>query len=461
MKKLKKLFMIIFGSILLLLLIVVCLGFGAHFYGANYKSKSLDKVEVNHEDMITVKAVDRGLYDKNGNLIQLKGINFGNWLIQEGWMSCNSLGVTLDENGNFASVNSDGIVEGYLEVYQEELDNALLNNPNLTEKQVEELWDVYYKAYCQEEDFKNIKEIGFNMIRLPMYYRNFMEGPDDNLVMRDDAFELVDWFLSMAMKYDLYVILDLHGVVGGQNGFEHSGTRKIDFWDNEKYIESMCELWQNIARHYKEERADLAYTIAAYDLINEPAGATSSTGKKQWKVMDRLYDAIREVDKDHVIAFEGCWFFNTLPNPKKYGWENVLYEYHLYNWNRPLVSNDMFYALQWLTLSVSDYNVPKYIGEFTFFDEKKEWIKWLNQYDQMGFSFSMWNYKTISVGWWDSSWGLYVNKMNLFEEKLKLDVRTATYDEIYAVWSKEGTSESYTSTGILMESVNAYFEQFK
>ena len=39
----------------------------------------------------------------------------------------------------------------------------------------------------------------------------------------------------MAKKYDLRVILDMHGVVGGQSGFEHSGTRDIDFWDNKVY----------------------------------------------------------------------------------------------------------------------------------------------------------------------------------------------------------------------------------
>jgi hypothetical protein len=79
----------------------------------------------------------------------------------------------------------------------------------------------------------------------------------------------------------------------------------------------------------------------------------------------------------------------------------------------------------------------------------------------MGFNWTFWSYKTISVGYWDTSWGIYVQKMNLFNEQKKLDVRTATYDEIYNVWSKESTAEKYTSTGILMKSIKAYFAQLE
>ena len=341
------------------------------------------------------------------------------------------------------------------------------NNPNLTDEQIEELWNIYYDAYCQEIDFKNIKDTGLNMIRLPMYYRNFMEGPDDNLVMKEEPFKRIDWFLEMAKKYDLYVILDMHGVPGGQNGYEHSGTYKVEFWDNQKYIDSTCLLWSEIAKHYKNDRPDLAGVIAAFDLINEPDGEKSSTGRKQWDVMDQIYDAIRAVDKDHVISVEGCWYFISLPDPEEYGWENMLYQYHFYNWFTDVVTYEMFYALQFLTMSMSDYDVPKYVGEFTFFNDKVAWIKWLNQYDQMGWNWSIWNYKTCTNGWWDSSWGLYVQNLHLYNENLKLDLRTATYDEIKAVWSTEMTNyivdeEKETkkyNPGILAEVLKEYFAQ--
>jgi hypothetical protein len=76
------------------------------------------------------------------------------------------------------------------------------------------------------------------------------------------------------------------------------------------------------------------------------------------------------------------------------------------------------------------------------------------------------------VGYWDSSWGLVVNKLNLQNEagtpvseyRLKLDIRTASYDEIMAVWSsettqyggQEGVYKLYKD-GMLYNVLKAYF----
>lgn len=459
MKKSKKIIITVFSVIGTLLISLGVFGTISYNHGKKDFNNLPRKQEVTHKKIETYKAIGKGIYDLDGNLFQIKGVNFGNYLIQEGWMSVNSLGPKLNKDGSYTKINEQGIIEEYEDVYQEDLDAALENNPNLTKEQIDELWDVYYKSYCQEEDFINIKNIGFNTIRLPMYYRNFMEGEDDKLVMKENPFELIDSFLEYAKKYNLKVILDMHGVVGGQSGFEHSGTRDCEFWTNTIYQEEMCTLWRNIASYYMNERQDLASTIISYDIVNEPAKAGTLSGKKEWDVLDKIYDAIREVDEDHIIAFEACWMFDNLPDPKKYNWENIMYEVHLYNWGHDYISNDLFYAYNFSTWLTSNYDVPYFIGEFTLFDEKNEWVKWLNEYDKRGLNWTIWSYKTISVGWWDNSWGIYVYKMNLQNEQLKLDVRTATYDEIKEVWSKQGTSETYKDTGVLKEALDEYFKK--
>ena len=420
------------------------------------KSKSADDIPAHVElvpnDFGTVVAVGRGLYDAEGNRFDIKGINFGNLFIAEGWMTVNSVGALYNEDGSFQSVNEQGVVEAYEEIYQEEFDAIFaerIAKGDFTQEQVDQMLNAFFYAYCTEADFRLISDTGLNTIRLPMYYRNFMQGPDDALTMRTDAFEKLDYFLALAQKYDLKVIIDMHGVVGGQSGFEHSGTRDIDFWTNETYIQSMCELWKNIANYYVNERPDLASTILAYDLVNEPTNRNEiGTGKLQWQVMDRLYDAIREVDSHHVISIEGVWYTSSLPNPEKYGWENVLYQYHFYNWNHDKgISNEMFYTLMNTLYLFSDYDVPKFVGEFNFFADKNAWEKYLQEYDELGWGWTVWSYKIISVGWWDNSWGLVVHKMFLEnapetpieDYKLKLDIRTASYEEIMEVWSHEQT----------------------
>ena len=448
---------LLFGIIAAILTLVLIIGGGILAVGNIYVSgKSAEDIpaylDLEPNKYGTVVAVGRGLYDAGGNRFDIHGINFGNLFIAEGWMTVNSVGALYNDDGSFKKVNEDGIVEEYEEIYQEEMDAILahrVEKGDFTEEELDALLDAFFYAYCTEADFKLIKDTGMNTIRLPMYYRNFMEGPDEKLTMRSDAFEKLDYFLDLAKKYGLKVIIDMHGVVGGQSGYEHCGTRDIDFWDNPVYIASMCELWQNIAKHYVNDRPDLASTILAYDLVNEPTNRNEiGTGPLQWAVMNELYKAIREVDTHHVISIEGVWYPVSLPSPEKYGWENVLYQYHFYNWNHDKgIPNELFYSLMFTLYSMTDYNVPKLIGEFSFFGNQNAWSKYLNQYDRLGWGWTIWSYKIVSVGWWDSSWGLVVNKLDLKNDKdtpiedyeLKLDLRTASYDEIMEVWSGEST----------------------
>ena len=436
-----------------ILLIVGGFALAGNLYVAGKSADDIPAhVEVTPNEFGTVVAVGRGLYDENGDRFDIKGINFGNLFIAEGWMTVNSVGALYNEDGSFQSVNEQGVVEAYEEIYQEEFDAILAERVakgDFSEEELYELLNAFFYSYCTEGDFMLIRDTGLNTIRLPMYYRNFMEGPDDALVMREDAFEKLDFFLELAQKYDLKVIIDMHGVVGGQSGYEHCGTRDMDFWENETYIQEMCTLWQNIAEHYVNDRPDLASTILAYDLVNEPTKRTEAgTGKLQWEVMDRLYDAIREVDQHHVISIEGVWYPISLPAPEKYGWENVLYQYHFYNWNHDKgVSNELFYTLMNTLYMFSDYEVPKFVGEFNFFADKEAWNKYLHQYDELGWGWTIWSYKIVSVGWWDNSWGLVVNKMFLENDKdtpieeynLKLDIREASFDDIILTWLGEQT----------------------
>ncbi len=481
LKIIKRTLIVLLCTVLTLLAVAaIAIGWG-HFYRTTYKwdpAKTIERTDT-EEDIRTIVAKGKALYDEEGKLFQIKGINFGNLLISEGWMTVNSVGALKNEDGSYQSVNDQGIVEEYEEVFQEEMDEIL--KERFTEEQIEALNDAYFYSYCTEQDFINIKEIGMNTVRLPMYYRNFMEGEDEALTMKENPFEKVDYFLELAKKYDLRVILDMHGVVGGQSGYEHSGTRDIDFWENDTYIEAMCTLWREIAEHYVTSvaeggRADLASTILAYDLVNEPTNKNEiGTGELQWEVMDRLYDAIRAVDEKHVISIEGVWYFNSLPDPDKYGWENVLYQYHFYNWSHDLLPNWLYYDLHYLLLSFSDYDVPKFIGEFNFFGDKEEWLTYLNCYDQTGLGWTVWSYKIVSVGWWDSSWGMCIYKMDLQndlskpldEYNLKLDIRTATYEEIYAEWSTQFTDDGVNNgkykfdseDSLLCQVIKEYFAQ--
>ena len=457
-------------------LAVILLTFGGlllvgYIHGETYVFDAPEHVELEANKYNTVTAVGTGLYDEKGDRFDIKGINFGNLFVTEAWMSINSMGAEMNPDGSYVKTSQDGnfIVEEYNDIYQDQMDCVL--GSRFTAEQLKTLNDAYFNAYCTPADFALISDMGMNTVRLPVYYRTFLttevryklDNDGDGIDELDDllcemnfedielVFDQIDTFLEYAKAEGLKVIIDMHGVMGGQSSMDHSGSADADFWKTEEYIEFMCKLWKAIAVHYTEERPDLASTVLAYDLVNEPTIKNDiGTLPYQWDVMDRLYDAIREVDPYHVISIEGVWFPASLPRPERYGWENVLYQCHYYNWDYMGTSNELFYSAMFAMDAIFNHEVPKLVGEFTFFGDQDAWVKYLNQYDKMGWGWTIWNYKIISVGYWDNSWGLVVQKLHLYNkdgltgdpatDTLKLDIRTASYEEILAAWSNQKTA---------------------
>ena len=102
------------GFLALILVVVIAAG-AMLVYGMNsiknQKEDIADQVQIEKNEFGTIVAVDRGLYDQDGNRFEIKGINFGNLFIAEGWMTVNSIGAAYNKDGSFVSVNDQGLVE--------------------------------------------------------------------------------------------------------------------------------------------------------------------------------------------------------------------------------------------------------------------------------------------------------------------------------------------------------------
>ena len=407
-----------------------------------------------------VQASGRSLYDAQGNRLQLRGINAGQILLQEGWMSPFALEPLKNEDGSYVKDGGDNIQ--YPEFTEMELRQALANNPNLEDYDVEQLLSYYYSCFFTEEDFRIIKEdLGLNVIRLPFFYLNIL---NEDLTRKEEtqAFAYLDWFVEQAGNHGLYVILDLHGAPGSQSGYEHAGSQigEAGLWNSEENVAATVDLWDYVSEHYLNTRPDLGKWIASYDLLNEPTYTYKGTTTKQcWAVFDRIYDEIRNNGDSHVITFCCCWDFGALPDPADYEWENVQYQYHWYNWRNDLLPYDLFYAYQDLSNIGRDYDVPVLIGEFTAFEDRDAWNKMLSLYDSRGYNWTIWNYKTTVTGWWTSSWGVYTAQLKFIteNEELKCNVATCTYEEFIAACEKTRTENC--ATGTLHEVLKAYMGQ--
>ncbi len=396
-----------------------------------------------------VQAHGRSLYDAAGRPLQLEGVNAGQILLQEGWMSPFALEPLTNEDGSYVK-DGDGNIQ-YPEFTEEEFRAGLKSNPNLSSYDIEALMEVYWRCFFTEEDFRIIKEdLGLNTIRLPIYYLNIL-NEDLTPKSEEAAFGYIDWFISQAAEHQLYIILDLHGAPGSQNGYEHSGSadRVAELWDSEENVNATIAIWDLISRHYTETRPDLGAWIATYDLLNEPTYTYKGLTTRQcWEVFDKLYDIIRANGDEHVITMGGCWAFNNLPDPADYGWENVQYEYHWYNWQPHILPYDLLYAYYDLTNLGRDYDVPVLIGEFTLFEDTAAWEKQLKLFDDRNYSWTVWNYKTAVTGWWTSSWGVYTCQLKFITENedLKCNIATCTYEEFAATCEKTRTENCVPGT---------------
>ena len=382
----------------------------------NPTKKDVDHIE-NSSGFI--KAYKNSVYDTNGDKLILKGVNFGNWFVQEPWMTVSAI------NGSFDNMF------GYI---QRDSIEAFKNNPNLNDKQIEELKDLYIDTYIKEEDFKNVKELGFNVIRINFTCYNLTT---DGYTINPKFFNKLDWAINMATKYNLYVILDNHGAIGSQNSDNHSGDNThFDLYGNKKNEEATIEVWKYIANRYKDNK-----TVIIYDLLNEPRRAVNKfAGKVQFDFYDRLYKEVRKIDNNHIIMMECFTFPIHGVNPNKYNWDNIVYSYHIYN----LTPFSERFAINFYRVlhNLLRYKVPIIVGEFSCWNKKKHWYQAFNMFNKLGWSYLVWTYKANKYFYSSEQNKIFPFKMwGLFETNVKpIDINKATYEEIKETYLKVDTS---------------------
>lgn len=129
-----------------------------------------------------VQARGKALYDKDGDYLLLRGVNAGNLLVSEGWLSPFSIGEKLDEEGNIIYDHDN--LPTYPTLPMEKSIEGFKANPNLNDEQRKELIDIYRHNWFSETDFKNVKDMGLNTIRLPFYWRDILEEKTVNLCVK-------------------------------------------------------------------------------------------------------------------------------------------------------------------------------------------------------------------------------------------------------------------------------------
>ncbi|KAF8756413.1 glycosyl hydrolase 5 (cellulase A) family [Rhizoctonia solani] len=83
----------------------------------------------------------------------------------------------------------------------------------------------HWETWIVEDDFRKIAEAGLNHVRLPFGYWSVPRPGNDPTPYNPDAWPYVMKAIDWARKYNLFVIMDIHGAPGSQNGYDNSGQR--------------------------------------------------------------------------------------------------------------------------------------------------------------------------------------------------------------------------------------------
>jgi hypothetical protein len=294
--------------------------------------------------------------------------------------------------------------------------------------------DSYRDGYIGPRDFQNIKSFHFNVVRVPFDSRLLM---DESGQMKPDPFHWLDRAVSLAEDAGIYVILDMHGVPGGQSTDHCTGQRNQNkLWTSEECQTQMAALWARIAEHFKGRDA-----VVAFDLMNEPYGTFKDDMRPNLSaLLPKIYQAVRSVDQNRLVIFpnsrdHGIQFYGDL---KSTGMTNFGFTDHYYAglFGSPPTVESHAKMFQHRIPQEADYvesqQCPMLIGEFNVVNTraggKPMMRRYYDEFARRGWMCTMWSYKILkpTPGVQDDDWYMATNA----EPLAKIDPKTSSLEEI-------------------------------
>lgn len=138
--------------------------------------------------------------------------------------------------------------------------------------------EAHYASFVTEDTFRAIAAAGLDHVRIPFSYWAVQVYEGDPYVFRTSWRYLlrgIEW----ARKYGLRVKLDLHGLPGSQNGWNHSGRLGTVGWFNgtngQLNGNRSLEIHDRLSKFFAQDR--YRRVISHYGLANEPRMTLLST----------------------------------------------------------------------------------------------------------------------------------------------------------------------------------------
>lgn len=274
------------------------------------------------------------LVKPDGGKLFIQGTNLGNWLNPEGYMF------------GLSKTNSAWMID-------------LMLREAIGPDETAAFWQQFKENYITEADIRFIASTGANTIRLPFNYKLFTDEDYMGLTNnRGEGFRWIDKVVEWCRKAGLYLILDMHDCPGSQTGDNiDDGFGYPWLFESEKSQLLFCDIWQQIARRYRNETV-----ILGYELMNEPIAHYFKNKEELNQRLEPLYKravkAIRSVDRNHVVLLGGARWNSDFFMFSDWAFDNnIMYTCHRYGGEAT-------------TKAINDYisfrdktGLPMYMGE--------------------------------------------------------------------------------------------------
>lgn len=276
-----------------------------------------------------------------------------------------------------------------------------VNMGNAFEAPTETAWGNQWKP----EYFRIMSELGFDHVRLPVRWEpaaRSMSAPP--YTIEASFLERIQEVIDTAIKYDLYIIINMH---------HHEAL----FEDSEAEKDRFLSQWEQIADYFKDYPENLLFEV-----LNEPHGSITPELWNQY--FSEALAKIRTTNPTRVVLmgvaeFGGLGGISKLVLPDD---EYIILSPHYYNpfnfthqgaewvgehadewlgtkWydteaERETIENEFRYAL---TFS-EEQNIPIHVGEFGAYstadiDSRERWTTFLARwFEEQGMSWAYWEF---------------------------------------------------------------------
>lgn len=365
--------------------------------------------------------------------MNVKGVNLGNWLVLEKWMSPALFeGTTAEDEYYLPTQLSKEVYEARIRIHRSE--------------------------YITERDFATIRRIGLDTVRIPVPYFIFGDRPPFI-----GCIEELDRAFAWAEKYGLKILIDLHTAPLSQNGFDNGGICGVCKWSQTPdEVEFVLNVLEKLAERYGQRKGLFGIT-PINEPITEPLWSTMKVTER-YPAVDK---ELAEGTAPNTIEFLQEFYTNAYNRIRKHMSEDCYVVFHdafqLHGWKDYLKKSEfknvvldthqylMMAEMMGCEQSVEGYK--KYIEEHY----AKEIAEVQEYVDVVVGEWCMFNSYAVGV---DTKGGqTALNGMDFSEnaEKFTPEEKKEIYREIVnaqlEAW-KKGSGYFYWSYKLLLDTVN-------